>query len=132
MARFLYNGFAASTFGAKIEIDTGPGSSTINLGAFNDSLGEVSGNIVADEGSSITGEDITLFVNTHADLRAASLDGITQIIMDDDSSLFAGRAASAMAASPRRIHSWDGDTPDDDSDDVKPLRLTPRPPTSPA
>ena len=87
---FLYNGFAASTFGAKIDIDTGPGSATINLGAFNDSLGEVSGNIVADEGSSITGEDITLFVNTHADLRAASLDGITRIIMDDDSSLFAG------------------------------------------
>ena len=83
--------FEDSSYGAVISIDTGAGSATVNLGAYLDDAFLISGNIVAMEGSSITGEDVTLFVNTHADLRAADLSGITSIVMDDDAMGYSGR-----------------------------------------
>ncbi len=83
--------FEDSDYGAVMNIDTGAGSATVNLGAYLDDAFLVSGRIVAMEGSSITGEDVTLFVNTHADLRAADLSGITSIVMDDDAFGYSGR-----------------------------------------
>jgi Domain of unknown function (DUF4214) len=83
--------FVDSDYGAVMNIDTGSGSATVNLGAYLDDAFLVSGRIVAMEGSSITGEDVTLFVNTHADLRAADLSGITSIVMDDDAFGYSGR-----------------------------------------
>lgn len=83
--------FAPSNYGAVLDIDTGTGAATINLGAFADPIFGANGSIVASEGSSITGSDITLFVNTHADLRAASLDGITSIVLDDDAAGYTGQ-----------------------------------------
>ena len=84
--------FEASNYGAVIDIDTGSGSATINLGAAsNAATNGIDGFIVASEGSVIEGTDITLFVNTHADLRAADLNGITSIVMDDDSVYYSGQ-----------------------------------------
>ena len=78
---YNYKGFTPSIYGIEFNVDTGEGSATINLGDFNNNLAEVTGAIVAMEGSSIVGQDITLFVNTDADLRAASLTGITNAIV---------------------------------------------------
>ena len=102
---FNYKGFLPTSYGATLDIDTGAGAATINLGAFLDSAFLVTGALVAKEGSTITGSDITLFVNTDADLRAATLDGITSIILDDDNRLYSGQgfpdgsASSSGAAS---------------------------------
>ncbi len=71
--------------GAFIQIDTGSGQDTVKLGASLDPAFLATGSITAMEGSSIVGEDITLYVNTFADLRAAELSGITRVILDDDS-----------------------------------------------
>lgn len=78
--------------GSLIKIDTGAGSAVINLG--NTEYNEISedtfpfqngpADILALEGSSITGTNIKLFVNTVADLRAATLSGITKVVLDDD------------------------------------------------
>ncbi|PHS19411.1 MAG: hypothetical protein COA78_00870 [Blastopirellula sp.] len=91
---YNYKGFIPSIYGAKIVIDTGTGESTITLGNYNGDVFNFSGQngaIVAKEGSSITGENITLFIDTDADLRAATLDGITKIILDDDNRDYAGQ-----------------------------------------
>ncbi|SDX70961.1 hypothetical protein SAMN05421644_11051 [Allochromatium warmingii] len=75
--------------GALIKINAGT-DSVINLGsgtdpqqAANDDFPGV-GAVIAKEGSSITGENLTLVVDTIADLRAATLEGITAIVLDDD------------------------------------------------
>lgn len=83
--------FSPANFGVTLDIDTGAGSALINLGAFQDNAFLVEGEIIAKEGSVIQGEDITLFVNTHADLRAADLNDITNIIMDDDADAYPGQ-----------------------------------------
>jgi hypothetical protein len=71
--------------GALINIDTGTGSATVELGmSLAEGCEDITGSITAMEGSSITGENITLFVNTFADLRAAELTGVTRVVMDDD------------------------------------------------
>lgn len=82
---------------ALIKIDTGTGGkATVTLGLttnpFNtDGIGSVAnGQFTAKEGSSITGDNITLFVNTVADLRAATLTGITRVQLDDDATTYAG------------------------------------------
>jgi len=75
------------TGGAVLDIDTGAGAARINLGNYAGSAFDYSGQngvIIAKEGSSITGENITLFVNTYANLMAAELTGITSVILDDD------------------------------------------------
>jgi hypothetical protein len=97
---YNYKGFIPSIYGAEINIDTGAGSATINLGAYLDNAFLVTGALVAKEGSSITGNDITLFVNTDADLRAATLDGITAIIMDDDNRAYSGQGYSDGDTNP--------------------------------
>ncbi|MCA1806586.1 MAG: hypothetical protein LC687_01800, partial [Actinobacteria bacterium] len=80
--------------GALITLDTGGGSDVLQLGyQGSDGIGG-SGRLIAKEGSSITGEDITLFVQTISDLRAASLEGISRIILDDDDT---GSGASQQA-----------------------------------
>lgn len=88
------NEFEAANVGATLNIDTGAGAATINLGADIDDAFLVSGAIIAKEGSSITGADVTIFVNTVADLRAADLSGITSIVMDDDSFGYSGQGFS--------------------------------------
>lgn len=76
--------------GATFQIDTGEGASTIILGLSDDNQSQVFNDfpfyssITAYPDSYIRGEDITLFVNTVADLRAAELTGITHIVLDDD------------------------------------------------
>ena len=73
------------TGAAFLNIDTGPGSSTVRLGA-GDTGGSIgTGQIIAKEGSVITGEDVSLFVDTIADLRAATLENISSVVLDDDS-----------------------------------------------
>ncbi|MBX2826103.1 MAG: DUF4214 domain-containing protein, partial [Gammaproteobacteria bacterium] len=99
LSDYNFKGFIPSVYGIEFTVDTGAGSATINLGAFADNLAEVTGAMVAGEGSSITGNDITLFVNTDADLRAATLDGITAIVMDDDNRAFAGQGYGDTAGS---------------------------------
>ncbi len=84
---YNYKGFIPSTYGVELHIDTGFGDANITLGNYNGYIFTYSGQngaIVAKEGSSITGENITLFVDTHADLRAATLNGINKIVLDDD------------------------------------------------
>ncbi len=80
------NDYAAAPNGALLNVNTGTGSATINLGATQTETNMGDGFIVAHEGSSITGENITLFVNTTADLQAVDLQNadITKVILDDD------------------------------------------------
>lgn len=75
--------------GALITINAGSGSSTVILGSdtpagTQDNNFPGNGTITALEGSSITGSAVTLVVNTEADLRAATLTGVTKVILDDD------------------------------------------------
>jgi hypothetical protein len=82
--------------GAYIKIDTGPGSDTVTLGDYEYDTGS----ITAKEGSSITGEDITLFVNTESDLRAATLSGINRVILDDDDKSYTGQGDDGSYSNP--------------------------------
>ncbi|WP_043565101.1 hypothetical protein [Acidovorax sp. KKS102] len=74
---------------ALIKINAGT-NSVVNLGSGNDPQSAANddfpgtGDITAKVGSSITGTNITLVVDTVADLRAATLSGITKIVLDDD------------------------------------------------
>lgn len=102
---YNYKGFIPSVYGVEFNIDTGTGAATVNLGAFNDNLAEVTGAMVAMEGSSIIGQDITLVVNTDADLRAASLTGITAVIMDDDNRLYSGQGFPSGSNDPSKAAS---------------------------
>ncbi|NRB32814.1 MAG: hypothetical protein HRU27_19680, partial [Rhizobiaceae bacterium] len=75
--------------GALLNIDTGSGSADIYLGrggsdGNEDILDGPIGTIIAEDGSVITGSDITLHVDTFANLVAADLSGITEVIIDDD------------------------------------------------
>ena len=78
------NDYVAAPNGSLFNINTGTGSATINLGATQAETNMGDGSIVAHEGSSIIGSNITLFVNTTADLQAATLTGVTKVILDDD------------------------------------------------
>lgn len=84
--------------GVLLNIDTGTGSADIRLGADGeDGDGFANKNLIAKDGSVITGEDITLHVNTYANLIAADLTGITSVILDDDAGL---RTDAPLANSP--------------------------------
>jgi len=91
--------------GAVLKINTGTGSATINLGSTdlsggtNDFFGN--GSITAMEGSVISGSNVTFFVNVSSDLRAADLTGltgVTKVILDDDSTGFAGQGGDTNDA----------------------------------
>jgi hypothetical protein len=62
---------------ALVNITTGAGDDTVVLG--RESVG-----ITALEGSSISGENITLVVENQSDLRAAELSGISSVVLDYD------------------------------------------------
>lgn len=64
---------------ALVTIDLGAGNNTLHLGDAD----QMAQGLVALEGSSITGENITLVVNANADLRAASLSGISNVVLDN-------------------------------------------------
>ena len=83
--------------GVLLNIDTGTGSANIHLGADGEDDGLSTKNIIAKDGSVITGEDITLHVNTYANLIGASLSGIGSVILDDDAG---DRSDSAQANDP--------------------------------
>lgn len=80
--------------GALIQIDTGAGASTVILGSDEDYQWEAENDFpgissltaidTLHENSFITGEDVTLYVKTVADLRAADLSGINRVVLDDD------------------------------------------------
>jgi hypothetical protein len=80
--------------GALLNIDTGTGSAIINLGADGEWQGIASDKLIAKEGSVITGEDISLHVNTYANLIAAEVSGVTSVVLDDDAG---NRSDSAQA-----------------------------------
>lgn len=82
--------------GADLQINVGGGSNTIILGA--DSESPMS--ITAKSGSSISGENITLMVENASDLRAADLDGITNVILNYDISTSYNEALRSYEASP--------------------------------
>lgn len=67
---------------ALLNIDTGAGNNTVVLG--RDLTQQVQFGITALEGSSITGDNITLRVENLSDLRAAQLDGITRVVLNYD------------------------------------------------
>jgi len=66
---------------ALVNIDTGTGEDTVVLGR---DLGPFDFGIVALEGSSISGENITLYVENASDLRAAELSGIQNVVLNFD------------------------------------------------
>jgi hypothetical protein len=82
--------------GADLQINVGGGSNTIVLGADQVSPGS----ITAKSGSSISGENITLMVENASDLRAADLDGITNVILNYDISTSYNEALRSYEASP--------------------------------
>ncbi len=89
--------------GVLLAIDTGSGSATINLGRDTDNnddgdITEDGATLTAMEGSVITGENITLVVKTDADLRAASLSGISSVVLDDDNQTVEGQGYEDDAA----------------------------------
>lgn len=67
---------------ALLNIDTGAGNNTVVLG--RDLSEQVQFGITALEGSSITGENITLRVENQSDLRAAELSGIENVVLNYD------------------------------------------------
>lgn len=77
--------YTAGDDGAMLQIDAGTNSMvTLGRGVELNVNIAFAGTLVAKEGSSITGENLTLVVDTVADLRAAELSGISRIILDDD------------------------------------------------
>ena len=69
--------------GALFSVDVGAGSDIVVLGGGDDTEG--SGvSITAHADSSITGEAVTLVVNTVSDLSRATLSGVTSVVIDDD------------------------------------------------
>jgi hypothetical protein len=66
---------------AVVNIDLGEGENTLNLGDGD----QLSQGLTALEGSSISGDNITLIVNADSDLRAADLTdaNITSVVLDD-------------------------------------------------
>ncbi|MBC3873053.1 DUF4214 domain-containing protein [Undibacterium flavidum] len=66
-----------SSSGVLLKVDLGAGVNTLNLG-------RLSAGVVALEGSSITGSNITLFVENNSDLREATLSGITKVTLKQE------------------------------------------------
>jgi len=93
------NDYTDGNSGALIKINAGT-NSVVNLGSGNDPQSAANddfpgtGELVAKVGSSITGTNITLVVDTVADLRAATLSGITKIVLDDDNATYANSSPS--------------------------------------
>ncbi|MDD3082076.1 MAG: VWA domain-containing protein, partial [Desulfobacterales bacterium] len=65
---------------ALVNLDLGDGQNIVQLGDDAD----LAQGLVAQEGSSISGENITLKVKAASDLRAAELSGITKVVLEDD------------------------------------------------
>lgn len=64
---------------ALVTINLGEGENTLHLGDAD----QLAQGLVALEGSSITGENITMVVNANSDLRAATLSGISKVVLDN-------------------------------------------------
>ena len=79
---------------AVVNIDLGEGENILNLGDGD----QLSQGLTAMEGSSISGDDITLTVNADSDLRAADLTGanITSVVLDDAAPSASRDADNAM------------------------------------
>ncbi|MET4161820.1 hypothetical protein ABIE61_001659, partial [Marinobacterium sp. MBR-111] len=76
------SGFGESSPTALLNIETGAGEDTVVLG--RDVFGTGLFGITALEGSSISGENITLYVENASDLRAAELSGIENVVLTFD------------------------------------------------
>ncbi|WP_206836786.1 beta strand repeat-containing protein [Marinobacterium iners] len=72
---------ADGNWAALVNIDTGTGEDTVVLGR---DLASFDFGIVALEGSSISGENITLYVENASDLRAAELSGVENVVLNFD------------------------------------------------
>lgn len=95
----------ASDAGAKLVIDAGS-NSTVILGSGRDAQWVADddfpgfGSLTAKEGSSITGTNLKMVVDTVADLRAADLSGITSVVLDDDASSYAASSKANDVINP--------------------------------
>lgn len=95
----------ASDAGAKLVINAGS-NSTVILGSGQDPQYDADdefpgiGSITAKEGSSITGTNVKLVVDSIADLRAADLSGITSVVLDDDASSYAASSKANDVINP--------------------------------
>jgi len=70
---------------ALLMINTGTGEDTVVLGRdYDEDDDDVQDGVIALEGSSITGENITLYVDNPSDLRAAELSGISSVVLNSD------------------------------------------------
>jgi hypothetical protein len=106
----VIDGFAA---GAVLKIDAGGGANTIILSNaisellpsyISDILPDLPIGLVALEGSRIAGDDITLKVDTDSNLSAATLSGITSVVLDADLTLTADQAESLGAGAFTTVH----------------------------
>lgn len=66
---------------ALLTIDLGAGDNVLRI-AHDDDVATVNTALIALDGSSITGENITLYVDQPTDLSQATLEGITSIVLD--------------------------------------------------
>ncbi|EFI34200.1 hypothetical protein Dthio_PD1551 [Desulfonatronospira thiodismutans ASO3-1] len=81
-------GYGEFTNGALINIEfTEDGSNDVILGHPDDDREGGDAGVTALEGSSITGDDVALTVLEASDLRAAELDGINSVVMNDELTL---------------------------------------------
>lgn len=96
----------ATDAGALININAGT-NSTVILGSGSDPQDDAgdgfpgTGDLTAKEGSSITGTNVRLVVDTIADLRAANLSGITSVVLDDDASAYAASGTANAVIDPQ-------------------------------
>lgn len=69
--------------GAQLSLTLGSGA-TVILGEYALQSNPTGETITAHPGSFITGTNLTLFIDTVVDLRAATLSGISRVVLDDD------------------------------------------------
>lgn len=99
--------------GALLNIDVGGGNNTIVLG--RDPFGVDTGaqfGITALEGSSITGSNISLFVENNSNLTQATLTGITNVTLKQELTITAAQFSSIGAAAFNVYHAAFGATED--------------------
>lgn len=99
--------------GALLNIDVGGGTNTIVLG--RDPFGVDTGaqfGITALEGSSITGSNISLFVENNSNLTQATLTGITNVTLKQELTITADQFSSIGAAAFNVYHAAFGATED--------------------
>ncbi len=85
---------------ALINLDLGTGTNTVTLGhSANTATGQVTDSITALDGSTITGSNIKLVVNQSSDLIAASLTGVTSVVLNTNNTAAAANGTTLTLTS---------------------------------